>query len=114
MRLRPTKRLPSECASKTELAKKLGWEPERLARFKQLVLRYGKDPTTATYLQIRREFPEAEVEVGIFSGIDAPFKLEEKLAGQGFDPMLLVGALAAYEPDIDAVCLRLLELLAGC
>ena len=94
-----------------ELAKKLGWEPERLARFKQLVLRYGKDPTTATYLQIRREFPEAEVEVGIFSGIDAPFKLEEKLAGQGFDPMLLVGALAAYEPDIDAVCLRLLELL---
>jgi len=94
-----------------ELAKKLGWEPERLARFKQLVLRYGKDPTTATYLQIRREFPEAEVEVGIFSGIDAPFKLEEKLAGQGFDPMLIVGALGADEPDIDAVCLRLLELL---
>jgi hypothetical protein len=94
-----------------ELAKKLEWEPERLARFKQLVLRYEKDPTIATYLQIRREFPEAEVEVRIFSGIDAPFKLEEKLAGQGFDPMLIVGALAAYEPDIDAVCLRLLELL---
>jgi len=94
-----------------ELAKKLGWEPERLARFKQLVLRYGKDPTIANYLQIRRDFPEAEVEVGIFSGIDAPFKLEEKLAGQDFDPLLIAGALDADEPDIDAVCLRLLELL---
>ena len=106
---------PEEVAERAreqnELAKKLGWEPERLARFKQLVLRYEKDPTIANYLQIRRDFPEAEVEVGIFSGIDAPFKFEEKLAGQGFDPTLIVGALDAYEPDIDAVCLRLLELL---
>jgi hypothetical protein len=94
-----------------ELAKKLGWKPERLARFKQLVLRYEKDPTIANYLQIRRDFPEAEVEVGIFSGIDAPFKLEEKLAGQGFNPLLIVGALDADEHDIDAVCLQLLELL---
>jgi hypothetical protein len=94
-----------------ELAKKLGWEPERLARFKQLALRYEKDPTIANYLQIRRDFPEADVEVGIFSGIDAPFKLEEKLAGQGFDPMLIVGALDADEHDIDAVCLHLLGLL---
>jgi hypothetical protein len=106
---------PEEVAERartqSELAKKLGWEPQRLARFKQLVLRYDKHPTIANYLQIRRDFPEVEVEVGFFSGIDAPFKLEEKLAGQGFDPMLLVGALAAYEPDIDALCLRLLELL---
>ena len=70
-----------------ELAKKLGWEPEQLARFKQLVLRYEKDPTIANYLQMRRDFPEAEVEVEIFSGIDAPFKLEEKLAGQGFEAL---------------------------
>src|SRR5262249_41943033 len=80
-----------------ELAKKLGWEPERLARFKHLVLRYEQDPTIANYLQIRRDFPEAEVEVGTFSGIDAPFKLEDKLAGQGFDPLLIVGALGADE-----------------
>jgi hypothetical protein len=94
-----------------ELTKKLGWEPERLARFKQLILRYEKDPTIANYLQIGRDFPEVEVEPGYFSGIDAPFKLEEKFAGQGIDPMLIVGALDAYEPDIDALCLQLLELL---
>jgi hypothetical protein len=95
-----------------ELAKKLGWQPERLARFKQLVLRYEKEPTIANYLQIRRDFPETEIEVGYFGGgIDAPFELEEKFAGQGIDPMLLLGAMLADEPDIDALCLQVLELL---
>ena len=95
-----------------ELAKKLGWEPERLAQFKQLVLRYEKEPTIANYLQIRRDFPETEIEVGYFGGgIDAPFELEEKFAGQGIDPMLLLGAILADEPDIDALCLQVLELL---
>ena len=95
-----------------ELAKKLGWEPERLAQFKQLVLRYEKEPTIANYLRIRRDFPEVEVEVGYFGGgIDAPFELEEKFAGQDIDPMLFLGALLADEPDIDALCLKLLELL---
>jgi hypothetical protein len=95
-----------------ELAKKLGWEPERLARFKQLVLRYEKEPTIPNYLQIRRDFPETEIEVGYFGGgIDAPFELEEKFAGQGIDPMLLLGASLADEPDIDALCLQVLELL---
>jgi hypothetical protein len=95
-----------------ELAKKLGWEPERLARCKQLVLRYEKDPTIANYLQIRRDFPETAIEVGYFGGgIDAPFELEEKFAGHGIDPMLLLGASVADEPDIDALCLQVLELL---
>jgi hypothetical protein len=95
-----------------ELVKKLGWEPERLARLKQLVLRYDKEPTIANYLQVRRDFPETEIEVGYFGGgIDAPFELEEKFAGQDIDPMLFVGALTAYKPDIDALCLKLLELL---
>jgi hypothetical protein len=100
-----------QARKQNEVAKKLGWEPERLARFKQLVLRYEKDPTNANYLQIRRDFPEVEVEAGYFSGIDAPFKFEEKFAGQSIDPMLFVGTLVAYEPDIDALCLQLLELL---
>jgi hypothetical protein len=95
-----------------ELAKELGWEPERLARFKQLVLRYEKEPTIANYLQIRRDFQETEIEVGYFGGgIDAPFELEEKFAGQGIDPMVLLGAMLADEPDIDTLCLQVLELL---
>ena len=101
-----------QARKQNELAKKLGWEPERLAGFKQLVLRYEKEPTIANYLQIRRDFPETEIEVGYFGGgIDAPFELEEKFAGHGIDPMLLLGASLADEPDIDALCLQVLELL---
>jgi len=106
---------PEEVAERAreqnELAKKLGWEPERLALFKQLVLTYEKDPTIANYLQIRRDFPETEIQVGCFGGIEALFKLEEIFAGQGIDPRLIVGALDAAEPDIDLLCLRLLVLL---
>src|SRR5215813_7769014 len=80
-----------------ELAKKLGWEPEQLARFKQLVLRYEKDPTIANYLQIRRDFPETEIQVSYFGGIEALFSLEEIFARQGIDPMLIAGALDADE-----------------
>jgi hypothetical protein len=106
------KEVAERARKQNELAKKLGWKPERLARFKQLVLRYEKDPTIANYLQIRRDFPETEIEVGYFGGgIDAPFELEEKFAGHGIDPMLLLGASVADEPDIDALCLQVLELL---
>jgi hypothetical protein len=37
--------------------------------------------------------------------------LKRKFAGQGIDPMLLLGAMLADEPDIDALCLQVLELL---
>jgi len=94
-----------------ELAKKLGWSEERLASFKQLVLGYEKHPTVANYLQIRYEFPEVEIQVGYFGGIEALFSLEKEFASQGIDPMLIAGALDADEPEIDALCLQLLELL---
>ena len=52
--------VPERARKQNELAKKLGWQPERLAQFKQLALTYEKDPTIANYLQIRRDFPETE------------------------------------------------------
>jgi hypothetical protein len=96
-----------------ELAKKLGWSEERLASFKQHVLGYEKYPTVANYLRIRDEFPEAEIQVRYFGGIEALFALEKEFASQGIDPMLIAGVLDAKEPGIDALCLRLLELLVS-
>src|SRR5262245_17845016 len=105
---------PEEIAERAgkenELAKKLSWEPERLARFRQLVLSYEKHPTSANYLQIRRDFPEAEVKVAYLGGLGALCNHAEKFAGQGIDPMLFKVDLA-HEPNIDALCLHLLELL---
>ena len=96
-----------------ELAKKLGWSEERLASFKQRVAAYEKDPSVANYLRIRHEFPEAEIQVGYFGGIEALFALEKEFASQGIDPMLIAGVLDANEPGIDALCLRLLKLLVS-
>jgi hypothetical protein len=96
-----------------ELAKKLGWSEERLASFKQLVLGYEKHPTVANYLQIRYEFPEVEIQAGYFGGIEALLALEEEFASQGIDPKLIAGVLDGNEPGIDALCLRLLELLVS-
>ena len=96
-----------------ELTKKLGLSEERLALLKELVLGYEKNPTVANYLQIRHQFPEAEIQVGYFGGIEALFALEKAFASQGIDPMLIAGVLDGNEPGIDALCLRLLELLAS-
>ena len=74
---------------------------------------YRKDPSIENYLQVRREFPEVEIQVGQFGGMDALFALEDTFASQGIDPKLVAGALDADEPSIDALSLRLLELLAA-
>jgi hypothetical protein len=96
-----------------ELTKKLGLSEERLALLKELVFGYEKNPTVANYLQIRHQFPEAEIQVGYFGGIEALFALEKEFASQGIDPMLIAGVLDGNELGIDALCLRLLELLAS-
>jgi len=76
-------------------------------------LAYRKDPSIQNYLTIRHEFPEVEIQVGQFSGLETLFKLEKVFEGQGIDSNLVAAALDADEPGVDALCLRLLELLAA-
>lgn len=90
----------------------LGWPPERLELFKDAVVAYRKDATIQNYLSIRQTFPEIEIQVARFGGIDALFSLEGDFKAQGINPDLIAGALDSNEPSIDALCLRLLELLA--
>ncbi len=91
----------------------LGWSSERLKEFIERVVAYRKTPSIENYLHIRRNFPEVEIQVGLFGGIEALFKLEQHFKKQGIDPALVAGALDANEPSIDALCLRLLELLSA-
>jgi hypothetical protein len=92
---------------------RLGWSAERLDLFMQRVAAYRKEPSIQNYLLVRREFPDVEIQVGQFGGIDALFTFEEYLKGQGIDPHLVAAALDADEPGVDALCLRLLELLSA-
>jgi hypothetical protein len=91
--------------------KDLGWSNERLAAFKQAVVYYREEPTIENYVRVRKMFPEVEIEVSRFGGIEALFALEDKLKKFGVDPALVATALDADEPSIDALSLHLLELL---
>ena len=91
----------------------LGWSPEQLKLFMEQAVTYRKCPSIENYLRVRHEFPEVEIQVGQFAGMDPLFSLEADLKKQGVDPNLVAGAHDADEPSIDALCLHLLELLAA-
>jgi hypothetical protein len=94
-----------------EFRKKLGWSNERLSLFKKLVVQYRLEPSIENYVPVKRLFPEVEIQVGRFGGIDPLLALEGELKRQGVDPDLVAAALDADETSIDALCLHLLELL---
>ena len=91
------------------IAKKLRWSDKRLTMFKQVVVEFRRNQTIQNYLRVRRQFPEVEIQIGAFGGIDPLFMLENEFRKQGVDPELVAGSLDADEPSIDALCLRLME-----
>ena len=104
----------SERARKlNDLMNTLGLSGERRVLFKQLVVAYRREPTIESYIQIRRKFPEVEIQIGEFGGIDALFALQEDFEKQGVDPGLVAAALDSDEPSLDALSLRLLECLVA-
>jgi hypothetical protein len=96
-----------------EATKDLGWSNERLFSFTQLVVAYRRNPTIEDYLRVRYDFPEVEIQVGYFGGIDPLFALEDDFKKQGIEPNLVAAALDSDEPCVDELSLRLLELLAA-
>jgi hypothetical protein len=95
-----------------KLAKSIGLSDERFTQFKRVVVAFRREPTIENYLQIRREFSEVEIQVSHFGGLESLFALKDKFRAQGIDPHLISAAFDADEPAIDALSLRLLELLA--
>lgn len=94
------------------IRKSLGWSEGRLADFQRLVVEYRRSQDIATYLKIRRTFPEVEIQVAHFAGIDFVFIFEAELKKYGIPGELVAAALDQDEPSVDALCLRLLTLLA--
>jgi hypothetical protein len=97
-----------ECVAK--LAQILGSD-ERLAAFKDLLTEYGAKPSLESYLQLRLDFPEVEIDVATFS--ESLIKLKPELAKCGIDTGLFAGTLDAYEPAIDELSLQLMKCLVA-
>lgn len=92
-----------------EITQKFGWARQRFDQFTSLALAYRKEPSIEHYLAIRTEFPELDIQIGFSGGMDPLCALEDKLRQYGIDPALVAGAMDGFEPDIDKLCLVLME-----
>ena len=73
--------------------------------------RYKENPSIAHYLKLRREHPEAEIEISVSGGIDHLFFMQSELQRFGIDPQLVASVLDANSEAISEISLLLLEKL---
>ena len=96
----------------TNIAKNLGWSDQHLELFTQLVVAYTRDPSIENYLRVRKTFPDVDIQVASFGGMEAVYKLEPEFRALGIAPGLVAGGMDGVEPSIDALSLRILECIA--
>jgi len=77
--------------------------------FNEFSKRYKDDPTLRNYLKLRREHPEAEIEVAIGGGIEALIHMEPELKKHGINPSRMAGVLDADPDAISEISLHLIE-----
>jgi hypothetical protein len=77
--------------------------------FNEFSKAYKKDPSIENYVKLRRESPDAEIEVSVIGGMDQLFYLENELRQYGIDPQLVAGVMDADPADIGEISLQLME-----
>jgi hypothetical protein len=94
-----------------ETKSQFGWDSKRFDDFTRLVVAFRKEPSIENYVTIRKSFPELDIQIAMSGGIDALFSIEEKLREYGIDPGVVASALDGFEPNIDKLCLTLMDLI---
>ena len=70
---------------------------------------YKQNPTIENYVRLRRENPDAEIEVSVIGGFEQLMYMETELRRFGIDPTLAAGAMDANQAAIGELSLQLLE-----
>jgi hypothetical protein len=70
---------------------------------------YKNDPTIEHYVKLRRENPDAEIEVSVVGGMDQLMFMEPELRKFGFDPQIVAGVLDADPEAISVLSLQIME-----
>jgi hypothetical protein len=70
---------------------------------------YKQDPSLERYVKLRRENPEAEIEVSLIGGLDPLLSMNKELERYGFDPDLVAGGMDADPEAISALSLQIME-----
>jgi hypothetical protein len=107
-RIHPSRLQDPGCAG--ELIEKLGSDA-RFTLFEGLVSAYEHKPDLESYVRLRREVPEVEIDVGQFGGVEQFLELESELWRRDINATVALGALDADEFDINELSLRLMECL---
>jgi hypothetical protein len=79
--------------------------------FSLLTRAYKDDPTIENYVALRRQHPNATIQVAITGALEWVWGNEEILKQFGIDPYMVSGALDADPSDISELSLQLLELI---
>lgn len=86
---------------------------ERFEQLSELVLAFRKSPSIEQYSLIRKRFPELDIKVALSGGGSAVLAIEKQCEEYGISVNLLGGALEGSEPDIDELCLILIDHLVA-
>jgi hypothetical protein len=70
---------------------------------------YKENPSIEQYVKLRRENPDAEIEIGVMGGIDPLFAMEPELKKHGFDPHLVARVMGAAPDAQKELSLQLME-----
>ena len=77
--------------------------------FNEFTKAYKKDPSIENYLKLRRENPDAEIEVGVIGGMEQLLYMQHELRRCGIDPNLVAKMMDAIPEAIGELALRLME-----
>lgn len=77
--------------------------------FNEITKYYKANPSLENYVKLRRENPDAEIEVSVIGGFDSMFYMRDELERYGIDPDLLGKILDADLDAISEIALRMME-----
>ena len=87
----------------------MSYGSEKSGGFNAASKAYKSEPSIQNYLKLRRENPEAEVEVSNLGGFDSVLAMQSEFELHGFSVETMMGILDADQAVISEVSLRLLE-----
>ncbi|MCB8836167.1 hypothetical protein [Aurantimonas sp. VKM B-3413] len=70
---------------------------------------YKHDPSIEHYVKLRRENPDAEIEVSVVGGMDQLLFMEPELRKFGFDPQMVAAVLDSDPKAISELSLQIME-----
>ena len=77
--------------------------------FNELSKEYKRAPSIENYVKLRRENPDAEIEIAVLGGIEPLFYMESELRRYGIDPQLIASVMDADPAAISEISLQLME-----